>query len=161
MKNIVLIGLMGAGKTTISKVLSLRLKKELIDMDDYIENKYNMSIPDMFNISEEYFRERETICALEISKKEDTIISAGGGIVKNPKNMEVLSRNGIIIYIDRPLEHILKDINVACRPLLKDGVDKLKELYVQRHEVYKHYADFHLINDQTIEDIVNKIIEVI
>ena len=58
MKNIVLIGLMGAGKTTIAKELSKRLNRDMIDMDDYIEAKYKMSIPEMFDISEEYFREK-------------------------------------------------------------------------------------------------------
>ncbi len=161
MKNIVLIGLMGAGKTTIGKELSLRLNRDMIDMDDYIEDKYNMSISDMFNISEDYFRERETLCAIEISKKENIIISTGGGIVKNSKNMEVLSENGIVIYIDRPVEDIIGDIDVISRPLLKDGAYKLYELYHQRHELYKTYAHYHLINDKTIEDIVDRILEVV
>lgn len=161
MKNIVLIGLMGAGKSTISQILSLKLGKEMIDMDDYIEKKYNMSIPEMFEISEGYFREKESECALEISKKQNMIISTGGGIVKNPKNMEVLRESGIVIFIDRPVEHILKDIDVEYRPLLKDNPSKLYDLYNERHELYKLYAHYHLINDQTIEDIVNKILEVV
>ena len=161
MKNIVLIGLMGAGKTTIGQILSEKLSKEVIDMDDYIENKYNMSISDMFKISEDYFREKESDCVLEISKRENVIISTGGGIIKNPKNMEVLRDKGIVIYIDRPVEYILRDIDVAHRPLLKDNPSKLYNLYNQRHELYKSYAHHHFINDGSIEDIVNKILEVI
>ena len=161
MKNIVLIGLMGAGKTTIGQILSEKLSKDVVDMDDYIENKYNMSIPDMFKISEEYFREKESDCVLEISKRENVIISTGGGIIKNPKNMEVLRDKGIVIYIDRPVEYILRDIDVAHRPLLKNNPSKLYDLYNQRHEVYKSYAHHHFINDGSIEDIVNKILEVI
>ena len=161
MKNIVLIGMMGAGKTTIGNALASRLHKDMIDMDEYIEKKYDMSISEMFEISEEYFREKETQCALEVSKSKDMIISAGGGIIKKPQNMETLSQNGIVIYIDRPIIHILKDINVAHRPLLKDGKEKLNELYDQRHELYMHYADYHFVNDRTIEDIVDKILEVI
>ena len=160
MKNIVLIGMMGAGKTTLAKELSLILGRDMIDMDEYIETKYNMSIPEMFDASEEYFRERETICALEVSKKENVIISTGGGIIKNPQNMEALSENGIIIYIDRPIDNIMEDINVIHRPLLKDGPEKLRILYKERHETYKHYAHYHLVNDKTIQDIIDKILEV-
>ena len=161
MKNIVLIGLMGAGKTTIAKELSVRLNRDMIDMDDYIEEKYKMSIPQMFEISENYFREKETECTLEVSKKENIIISTGGGIIKNPINMNALRENGIVIYIDRPLENIMEDIDVIHRPLLKDGPEKLRALHVERYELYKSYAHYHLINDKTIEDIITKILEVV
>lgn len=67
MKNIVLIGIMGAGKTTIGKKLSADLNRPFIDMDDYLEKKYNMSIADMFKISEDYFRNHESACCKAIA----------------------------------------------------------------------------------------------
>ena len=110
MENIVLIGMMGCGKTTISNLLSKELSRPLIDIDEYLVDKYDMTIPEMFDISEDYFRERETICCQEVGLLENYIISTGGGVIKNPKNIEALQRNGIIIYIDRPVELILSDV---------------------------------------------------
>ena len=68
MKNIILVGIMGCGKTTISKLLSEKLKMPVIDMDKYIEKKYQCTIPDMFAISEEYFRDRESEACLDMAK---------------------------------------------------------------------------------------------
>ena len=157
--NIVLIGIMGCGKTTIAKMLKERLNRQSIDMDIYIEEKYQMSIKEMFAVSEQYFRERETECCLEIAQKENLIISTGGGVITNPCNMEALQQKGWIIYIDRPVDHILQDVDTSSRPLLKDGPEKLYELYHQRHPLYMQFCDYHLINDGTLEEICQKIID--
>ena len=128
MKNIVLIGIMGCGKTTVSLLLAEKLARPVIDIDEYLEKKYQMSIPEMFAISEAYFRERETICCQEVSKLDGYIISTGGGVIKNPENMKALKENGIVIYIDRPISMILEDVETSSRPLLKDGAEKLFDL---------------------------------
>lgn len=161
MKNIVLIGIMGSGKTTISKLLSNRLNRPVVDMDDYIVDKFNMSINDMFNISEDYFRNNETICCQDMSTLDGYIISTGGGVIKRKENIELLKRNGIIIYLDRPINNIVEDVETASRPLLKDGPRKLYELFDQRHQLYLDACDYHLINDSTIDDIINQIINII
>ena len=161
MKNIVLIGMMGCGKTTISKLLSEKLKRPLIDVDEYLVDKYKMTIPEMFEISEDYFRERETVCCQEVGNKNGYIISTGGGVIKNKNNCQALRKNGIIIYLDRPVETILEDVDVSSRPLLKDGPNKLYELYEERHRVYLEEAHYHVINDSSLEDVVDKIIKVV
>ena len=161
MKNIVLIGIMGCGKTTISNQLSQRLEYPMIDLDEYLVDKFQMSIPEMFEISENYFRDRETECCQDISSLEGYIISTGGGVIKRKENIQYLKQNGIVIYIDRPISHILKDVDTASRPLLKEGPDKLYELYKQRHELYIDACDYHLINDGSLEEIIQKILNVI
>lgn len=157
MKNIVLIGIMGCGKTTIAKLLSNKLNMPVIDLDEYIVNKYKQSINEMFLISEEYFRERETICCKEVAALHNHIISTGGGIIKNHSNSEVLKENGIIIYIDRPIDRILTDVEIQNRPLLKEGSQKLYDLYKQRDKAYKVAANIHIINDDTLEVVVDRI----
>lgn len=157
--NIVLIGIMGCGKTTIARMLKERLNRQSIDMDIYIEEKYQMSIREMFDISEQYFRERETECCLEIAQKDNLIISTGGGVITNPRNIEALQQKGWIIYIDRPVDNILKDVDTSSRPLLKDGPERLYELYHQRHPLYLQSCDYHLVNDGTLEEICQKIID--
>lgn len=161
MKNIVLIGMMGCGKTTVSKELSKQIECPVIDIDEYLEEKYQMSISDMFDISEDYFREREHICCEDVSHLDGYIVSTGGGVIKNPKNIEVLKNNGIILYLDRPVDMIFKDIDISSRPLLKDGPSKLYELYQERHQLYLDACDYHIHNDASLEDVVFKIKEII
>lgn len=161
MKNIVLIGMMGCGKTTISTLLSQKIKRPFIDIDEYLVKKYQMSIPDMFDISEAYFRERETICCQEVGKLEGCIISTGGGVIKNPINIENLKKNGIVIYIDRPVDMIYDDVDTVSRPLLKDGPEKLYQLYKERHQGYLDACDYHVFNTSTLEDILKTIEHII
>jgi len=161
MKNIVFIGMMGCGKTTIAKLLSQKLQRPYIDIDEYIVEKYHMSIAQMFDISESYFRERETICCREIGKKQGIIISTGGGIIKNQINVDLLKENGFIIYIDRPIDMICQDVDTSTRPLLKEGTKKLYQLYEERHSLYMNACDCHLMNDSTLKDVVYKILDCI
>lgn len=161
MKNIVLIGIMGCGKTTIAKLLAQKLGMQVVDIDEYLVDKYQQTIPEMFAISEEYFREREAICCKEVANLEGRIISTGGGIINNEENVQVLKNTGILIYLDRPIEHIISDVETSSRPLLKDGPQKLYELYQERHQKYLAACDYHIINDQGIYFIVDKIIEIL
>ncbi len=80
MKNIVLIGMMGCGKSTIGKILSEKMNYNFVDCDDYLENKYNKKISDCFLVSESYFRDLETVCLEELSKSNKNILSTGGGM---------------------------------------------------------------------------------
>lgn len=157
-KNIVLIGMMGCGKTTIARILGKRLNKPVIDIDEYIEETYQMTIHDMFEISEDYFRERETICCQELGKLEGYILSTGGGVIKNQQNIDALKRHGVIIYIDRPVENILSDIRVSSRPLLKEGPEQLYALFKERHTLYLDACDVHIDNVGSLDDVVEKIL---
>lgn len=159
MKNIVFIGLMGCGKTTIAYELSKKLSLEVIDLDHYIETKYQETIQDMFCQGEDLFRSRETECCHEVSKKEGCIISTGGGVIKNKENIDALKENGYIIYIDRPVENIVLDVTTASRPLLKNGPQALYDLYHERHHLYQDYCDYHFINDISLQEAIEKLME--
>ena len=80
-KNIVLIGMPGAGKTTVGKIVAERLHRKFIDTDVYLEQKVLMSISEMFEVSETYFREQELQAIAEISNKKQIVIATGGGVV--------------------------------------------------------------------------------
>lgn len=161
MKNIVLIGMMGCGKTTISKRLAKKLNRPVIDCDEYLVEKYQQTILEMFAISETYFREKETAVCKDLAKVEGKIISTGGGVVLNPVNIQYLKENGIIVYIDRPIDNILTDVNIATRPLLKDGPEKLYELQKQREQLYLDACDVRILNDDTLENITNNLISIL
>ncbi|MGE5628032.1 MAG: shikimate kinase [Solirubrobacterales bacterium] len=158
-KNIVLIGMPGAGKTTIGKILSERLQLEFIDVDDFIEKESGKTISELFNINEEHFRSVESKACRTLSNNYPIVIATGGGVVKNPTNMEALKSTGFVIFIDRPIEDIAGDVEISKRPLLKDGLQKLYPLYNERYDLYIKYSDLHVFNDKKIEDVVDKIIE--
>lgn len=158
-KNIVLIGMPGCGKTTVGKELAERLKIPFCDMDEYIVTNEGKNIPEIFEKGEEYFRELETKTADRVSAVCPQVISTGGGVVKKPVNIEILKNNGIIFFINRPIEDIANDVDIKTRPLLKDGTEKLYELYKERYSLYKKYCDYEIEN-KSLEECVNKIISI-
>ncbi len=160
MKNIILIGMPGCGKTTIGKILAAQLGLSFFDCDVEITKEQNMSISEIFdNYGEEYFRNLESqILELNIPKS-GFVISTGGGIVERAENVELLRSNGIVIFINRPVEMILADIDTSNRPLLKDGNDKLAALYKKRIDIYKKACHIEVENTQALNDTVLKIID--
>lgn len=157
---IVLIGMPGCGKTTIGRILSKQLKINFYDMDDYIEKISSSTIAELFEKGEEYFRDIETQACRDLAQKKDILISTGGGVVKRKENIDILKEDSIIIFLDRPVENIFKDVDVSKRPLLKDGKQKILNLYEERYELYKEAADEVVINDGNIKDVVNEINEI-
>ena len=160
-KNIVLIGMPGCGKSVIGYELSKKLSMEFIDIDANIEKNENMTISSMFEIGEEYFRKIESKYIEKLSDINSTVISTGGGVVKNECNMLLLKSNSVIIYINRKTEDIIKDIDTSNRPLLKNKKDRLYELYNERHTLYQKYCDTEVLNNNDIESIVEKICSII
>lgn len=157
-KNIVIIGMPGSGKTTIGFLLSKKINMNFIDMDDYIKNCEGKTIKEMFNISEDYFRNIETKCSIKLSNLSNVVISTGGGIVKRKENLDYFKENSIIIFLNRPIENIINDIDIKLRPLLQEGKDKIYDLYNERITLYKKYCHIEIINDTTISNTVDKII---
>lgn len=158
-KNIVLIGMPGSGKSTIGLLLSKKLNMQFIDMDEYIENYENKTIQEMFDISEEYFRDVETRVSAILGKLNSTVIATGGGIVKKKENIDFLKENSIIVFINRPVEYIIKEIDTSIRPLLKDDKEKIFTLYKERIDLYNRSSDLEIINRVSLTDVVNIIIE--
>ncbi|MCR1952461.1 MULTISPECIES: shikimate kinase [unclassified Clostridium] len=161
-KNIILlIGMPGCGKSTIGEELSNKINYDFCDMDKYIEEISNSTVKELFNISEEYFRDYETRSCKELSNKSNIVISSGGGVVKRKENIDFFKDKGIIIFIDRPIEDILRDVDISSRPLLSEGRSKLYNLYSERYNLYNDYCDVRIINDTTIKETLDKIIKII
>lgn len=157
MKNIVLIGMPGCGKSTIGYRMSQKINYSFFDADKYLEEKENRIISDIFSKEgEEYFRKLETKYLKDLSKKEQIIISTGGGAVKKKENIDILKQNGIIIFLDRTIEDISKE-NHENRPLLQN-IENLWKLYDERINLYRKYADIIIKNDDDMNLIVERII---
>lgn len=161
--NIVLIGMSGAGKSTIGIALSYKLKIPFVDMDNLIERNQKMSIADIFETyGNDAFRDIETQTAKHIGENYyRTIISTGGGVVLRPENMQYLKENGIVVYINRSIEHILTTLNVEKRPLLKQNPQRLYDMYEERHSLYLKYADICVVNGADFKSGVENVYEAI
>ena len=157
MKNIVLIGMPACGKSTIGYWLYKKIGYPLLDTDKYLEEKENRIISDIFsNEGEEYFRNLETKYLKELSEKEGLIISTGGGAVKKKENIDILKKNGIVIFLNREINDISKE-NHKHRPLLQD-INNIQKLYDERIDLYKKYSDIIIKNNDDMSIIVDRII---
>lgn len=166
--NIVLIGFMGAGKTTISDYLSTMFDMRLVEMDQEIAEREEMSIPDIFaTYGEEYFRSRETELLRELQTQNNCIISCGGGAALRQENVVEMKKNGRVVLLTASPEVVyerVKDSN--DRPLLKgnNNVEFIAELMEKRREKYEAAADIVICTDhksilQICEEIITKLME--
>lgn len=167
--NIILVGMMGAGKTTIGKALASSLDKEFVDSDHEIQERTGVKIPVIFEIEGEAgFRKRESEALLELSQKRNIILATGGGAILNPENRQLLKRSGIVIYLRASVNDLYRRTrHDKNRPLLQTQnlYARLNELYVQRDALYRETA--HVIIDSgkqgvrfLVQKLINKLISI-
>jgi shikimate kinase len=162
-KNIFLIGLMGAGKSTVGKVLAKKLGRRFLDADHVVEERCGVKIPVIFEMEgEEGFRKREAQTIRDITAEVDIILATGGGAVLLPENRKALSERGTVIYLHaNPIELWHRTRGGDGRPLLKNGDPKkiLEDLYTIRDPLYREIAD-HVIETgkPSVNQLVNTLI---
>lgn len=162
MKNIYIIGPLAAGKSTIGKSLAQKLGYDWVDTDKKISERSGVEISWIFDKEGEAgFRKRETELLFEFSQRKNFVISTGGGTILAPENRELMSKEGIVIYlsvsINKQVERTEKD---RIRPLLigTDKKQKLIELAEQRNELYSSIAHIELLTDtSSIPLLVDKL----
>ena len=156
--NLVIIGMPTAGKTTLSTLLAKQTGRRLISMDKELETEMGMSIADCFQrYGETYFRDRESDLARRVSAENNCVIDCGGGIILREENMQALRKNGMTIWIDRPVEFLFPS---ADRPLSRDP-EAVAELYEHRQPLYRAWADLMVHNDRSIEEALQEILAAI
>ncbi len=154
MKNIIIIGMPGSGKTSVSDKLGELTGRTVVECDSEIVKDAGISIPEIFEKDgEEGFRKLETKISTIAGKASGTIISTGGGVVTRCENYEPLHQNGIIFWIRREIKKLARD----GRPLSQGN---LNEMYEKRRPLYEHFADFIIENDGTVEDAARKIMNI-
>ena len=151
MKNIVLIGMPGCGKSIIGKRLAAFLGREWIDIDTEIEALAGKTIPEIFRQDgEEAFRQLETECVAQAGKRSGCVISTGGGVVTRPENRDLLRQNGTIVYIRREMSKTYReqlaprDGKTQNRPLMAQHTPE--ELEQQRLPLYVEWSDIKILN---------------
>ncbi len=146
-KNIILTGFMGAGKSSVGKLLAAQLERRFIDTDQLVEEEAALSIAEIFNTQgEAAFRELEAKAAQKLLnfKAGTVVVATGGGLVQSAKNRRLLKRAGTVILLKVSAEEALKRVaSQKHRPLLREGppLEKIKALLEQREHFY---ADCHL-----------------
>ena len=162
MKNIVLIGMMGSGKTTVGQLLARKLGRPFVDCDQVIEGFTGRTISEIFaQEGEEGFRELESQTLRELSRQEGLVIATGGGAVLRQANVSALRDNGILVFLHRPVEEIWDSVSMAGRPLAQGGREDFANTFARRLPSYRTAADVMVFDfsspQATVEEILSKI----
>lgn len=165
-ERVVLVGPMGAGKSTIGRMLAKELGYRFLDSDRIIEERCGANIPWIFDVEgEDGFRQRETAMLDELSESRGTVLATGGGAVMRRENHPLLRKNAVVVYlrtsIEQQVERTRKDRN---RPLLQndDPEGVLRRLFAVRDPLYTELADIVMFTDRksprlVVRQLVNRI----
>ncbi|MDD5072907.1 MAG: shikimate kinase [Candidatus Omnitrophica bacterium] len=165
MKNIILVGFMGAGKTAVGKTLARLLKRKFVDLDEKIEEREGMPISEIFTKKgEQYFRKAEREVVKKASLFTGLVTATGGGAVIDKENVVNLRSNGILFYLDAsPTKILERTKGHTHRPLLNvsDPEEKISELLAKRAEFYAQ-ADHRIdTNNLSVDEVAEKIISLL
>lgn len=157
--NIYLTGIMSCGKTVKGKRVAKALGWQFVDADEYITQISGKSISQLFDEGESVFRDWESKAIEELSHKKNLVVATGGGAVLRDVNVSAMRLSGVIILIERKIEDIIAGVRTDTRPLLKDGAQKLRQIYDQRKDRYYSTCDYVVKSHEydmykTIKDIV-------
>ena len=143
--NLILVGMMGSGKTTMGRTLAKHLGKTFIDSDEEIIKRTGVTVPHIFDVEGEAgFRLRESAVIRDLTKRDNLVLATGGGAVLAEQNRELLQQNGIIIYLKASVHDLWQRTrHDKNRPLLQtaDPQAKLNELFRQRDPLYQQVSD--------------------
>ena len=144
-RNVFLVGMMGAGKTTVGRLLARRLKRAFFDSDHEVERRCGVKIAVIFDIEGEAgFRAREAQAIAEIAALEGIVLATGGGVVLAAENRRLLAEHGTVVYLRATPEHLYERVRQdRNRPLLATGdpLERLRALYREHDSLYREVAD--------------------
>lgn len=161
-ENIVLIGMMGCGKTTMGRLLSQRLGRPLADTDALIEAREGRSVSAIFAAEgEDYFREQELGISGELARERGLIIACGGGLPLRPDCIDTLRRSGFVIWLRRDPGETYDSMDTASRPLAQQGRQDFLARFSQREPVYRACADAVIDDFSAPEHTLKQILEVL
>ena len=167
-KNIVLIGFMGTGKSTIANSLHTLFDMDVVEMDQLIAEREGRSIPEIFEVhGEEYFRDLETNLLIEMQERKNIVISCGGGTPLRECNVKEMRKNGCVVLLTASPESVLERVkNSHDRPLIENNknVAFLSEMMEKRREKYEAAADIIIQTDgktklEICEELIDKMLE--
>lgn len=157
MKNLVLIGMPGSGKTKMGRLLSARFGLPLVDTDELVVQRLGRTVAELFaEEGEQGFRDRETAAVKEAAALAGAVISTGGGVILREENMAALRASGVVFFRDRAPKAIVGEDH-SGRPLLKGDAERVYRLYEERLPLYCRYADHIIPHTDTYEEAAEQI----
>lgn len=160
--NVVLIGMMGCGKTTVGGLLAQQLGFTFVDTDQYIEGALGRSIPDIFaREGEAFFRAREGEAAEALAQKTGQVIACGGGLPIRSDSIAPLKKTGTVVFLRREPGEIYDSVSMGGRPLGQQGRAAFLERYAQREPIYLRWADHIVDAGPTPQQTMKQILEVL
>ena len=165
-KNIILVGLMGSGKTTIGKHLSKSMERKFLDTDHAIEEKTGVDVSTIFELEgEEGFRSREHNFLKDLKDSQKLVIATGGGIVINIENRDLLKKLGCVVYLRSNIKNLVSRLkDDKTRPLIQSVnlSQKINDLFNERDPLYLAVADYIIeTKNKKINDIKKEILELL
>ena len=161
MKNIVLFGFMGTGKTSVGKKLAAELGLKFVDMDHIIEEREDRAISDIFATDgEPYFRNLERALVQELAAAEGMVVGTGGGVVLNAANIADFNGNGLCVCLNASPEEILKRLeNDGSRPLLAEGnkLEKINGILDARKDLYAKVPEQVDTTGLSLDEVVERV----
>ncbi|MCX7019100.1 MAG: (d)CMP kinase [bacterium] len=162
--NVILIGMMGAGKSSIGRLVAKRAGMEFIDLDEVIVDRAGRPISEIFSDhGEKVFRDMESKALREIMQAARAVIATGGGIVTRAENRRVLRQLGLVFWLDAPASVLVERLgDDPARPMLRGGnpLKRIEQLLVARREYYADVSDIHIdTTEHTIEEIAGRVLE--
>lgn len=166
--NVVLIGYRACGKSTIGKLLAVKLRYSFQDTDLLVEESLGLPIKEIVASGGwDYFRAQERGIVQQLAQKEESVIATGGGVVLSPENIDLLKKKGIVIWLDAPLQDIIERLNDdaqtdARRPQFTTGslANETNAVLKQRTPLYQKAADFTVkTEDKSAAQVVEEIVE--
>lgn len=161
MKNIILIGMPGCGKSMLGRRLAEALNRKFTDADTEIERLSGSTIPELFAVSEEHFRTWETRAVEQVLAQDGQVVAMGGGVILRERNVALMRERGLVIFLDRVPEDIVQDVDTSGRPLLAQGRRRIYDLYRQRERLYRAAAHVTIVNRGPASVVLNRLAEAV
>ncbi len=167
-RNIILVGPMGSGKSTIGSLIAKRLHRDFMDSDHYIEERTGVDIARIFDVEgEQGFRDRESKALIDLLSQSDRVIATGGGSVLRQENQRLLKQKGYIVFLDTTVNQQMQRLRRdKKRPLLQteNPRERLEALLAERRPIYLDLADLTIKTDKRVArrlaaDIINQLPE--
>lgn len=156
--NIWLIGMPGCGKTTFGSWVAQKTEREFVDADAYVQHLSGMTIAEMFERGEDFFRDEESEAIACLACRKGLVIATGGGAVLRDFNIDCMRLSGTTVFIDRAPSDIIADVDYASRPLLVQGAERVWRLYGERKDRYAAAAQITIANDTDEREVFDRIL---
>lgn len=170
-RSIVFYGMMGAGKSTVARIVGGRLGRDVVDTDREVARRADMTILDIFDAEgEEGFRARERAVVADLAGRDDLVVAVGGGVVLDDRNVEVLAASGVLVRLHAPVEVLTErllrrgDADPAeIRPLLQqdDPRQEFRRIAAEREDRYAAVADLTIETNDHPEAVADEVLDVL